>query len=1828
MLAEFEAAAARVTYSNQRIPIYSNLLGRRAAAGEMSNAAYWTRHLREPVRFADGFASAIQDGFTTFLEVGPHTVLLGLGRQCFPDNPGSWLPSLRRGYDDWTILLDAVAQLYVRGAPIDWKAFDADYGRHRLALPTYPFERQRYWAAPGKPRKTSSIGRRGDTHPLLGRRVTSPFIDERIFESELSQDAIAWLTDHRVLGTAVLPTTAYLELAWAAAVAIHGDAVSAIETIDIFDALVIPDAGGTTMQLAVSPEIGSSASFRIASAPASGGGENASAWRSHASGTIVRDATHAAPDANLAAIRARCAQAIAPSRLRDALSARGIDLGSRFQGLSEVARGDGEAIGRLAAPQDLQDDLAGYRIHPALLDAALQVVTAALFREEELDRSRDTYMPVSVERYRLLTTPARELWSHVVIRSAAMTAPIADLRLYDDGGRLVAEIEGLRLRRVEAAAWASAPRQSGMDLYEITWQPAASDPVEKPAALWSAPAAAAIDEAVEPAVERLVAEHRLREYGTSASDLDAISRDFIIDALNALGWLPQVGARIDEMQLRAQLGIVARYDRLFGRFLEILAEDGFLLRDGSAWIVSRWLVSSEPVRRIDAIRRAHPDAAAELGLVERTGPRLADVLTGRVDSLSLLFPGGQFHEADQLYRTSPSARVLNGLAVEAVKAVVASAPSDAPLRVLEIGGGTGGTSSFVLPVLPADRTRYVFTDLSPLFLARAEEGFRDYPFVEYKLLDIERDPAAQGMRAETFDLVIAANVLHATRDIGETLANVRSLLRPGGSLLLLEGTRPTRWIDVTFGLTDGWWRFTDESLRPRYPLIDRQSWATALERAGFDAPAALPHETGDATLDANLLIAARATGEAPRRQRWLVFADGVGVGETIATQLRESGQDVALAYVGDRFERAGSEFSIPADDADAYRRVIDEMTAPDAPALAGVLHTWSLDAEVRDDASLDEVHASLDRGCRSVLHLAQAMATTPAATGSRLAIVTRGAQAVGTDASSPIHATIWGLASTIRLEHPDLDCACIDLDPAAAALPDDLLARIVERGEPRLGFREGVWRAARLTRRAEAESSSHGAERLINTTPGVLDGLRFVPDEERSPGDGEIMIRVEHSAMNFRDVLIALNMYPGAASLDRLGGECAGEIVAVGNGVRDLRVGDVVAAMAPGGFGSYAVTRAELAMRRPTPMTLEEAATLPSVFATAWHALYDLAGLSRGETVLIHAGAGGVGLAAIQLAQRVGAVVLATAGSPEKRAYLHSIGVEHVMDSRSTAYTAEIGRITGGRGVDVVLNSLADDHIRRSVGVVASGGRFIELGKRGIWTPEQVRAMRPTVRYFVVDLAAVADERPAVIGELMRKITAAAEAREIRSLPVTSFSSSDIDSAYRYMAQARHIGKIVVHRAPAPRATTIRGDATYLITGGLGGLGLAMAERLVERGAGHVVLMSRRDASPEIRATLDGWNAAGARVSIQVGDVSRPADVERVLLQIRESLPPLRGVIHSAGSLHDGVLAGQTWEHFVGTFAAKVDGTWNLQRLTRDVPLDFFVLFSSISSLFGSPGQGNHAAANAFMDSLAHHRRSRGERASSINWGAWSETGAAVAHDVSTRLDAQGMGSIATRDGVDLFERLLASDPVQVAPMSADWSVFSHAFAGGQLRRSLLQRLVDEVPARTRAAVRAEVAPPASRQSIRDAATATRWDQLLESIRALATRVLGLEPPAVLDANRPLQELGLDSLMAVELRNRMKAELDLERAPAATIVFDYPTVSALAEYVGRELFAWEPRGASSTATRTSPEATPAATDLGSYDGDSMDLLDRLESLSPAEVDALLAKRMNGGSTVE
>ena len=885
--------------------------------------------------------------------------------------------------------------------------------------------------------------------------------------------------------------------------------------------------------------------------------------------------------------------------------------------------------------------------------------------------------------------------------------------------------------------------------------------------------------------------------------------------------------------------------------------------------------------------------------------------------------------------------------------------------------------------------------------------------------------------------------------------------------------------------------------------------------------------------------ATAATGPSIAGGRWIVAGDRAGVSAALAAALRAAGGECVVIEPGD-----------PLGDELCDRR----------EGIAGVVCTAMVDAVLPDDAAGEGLPALLGHTGGRVLDVLQRL--TRAAAPPPLYIVTRNAQPAGGAVPAPLQSTVWGLSRIVALEHPDLRCVCIDVDHEC---PIDTLVRELTRGgdEREVALR-GTQRYVRRLARATPEQIGEQqrpreAVALDSTQRGVLDNLTMAPRHRTEPTGGALEIEVRASGLNFRDVLNALGVYEGPPG--PFGCECAGVVTAVGADVDGLRPGDRVFGVPDGAMASHVVTGAHRVVRMPDGMSFDVAASLPIAFLTARYALEDVAALAPGERVLIHAAAGGVGLAAVQVARRRGAEIFATAGSPEKRRMLKELGVQHVFNSRDVAFAADVMRASSGRGVDVALNSLAGAFIPATLGVLAPAGRFVEIGKAGIWTAEQMRAARPDVRYEPLYLGDVFVTDPPRTQRMLRELRDAVAAGTLGPLPVETFAFERAADAFRHMAQARHVGKIVLsHGATSAAHHTSRvvADATYLITGGLGSLGLAVAQRLVDRGARHLVLAGRSAPGAEAQSTIAALEARGARVAVESMDVAQRRDVDRLLARLATSMPPVRGLVHAAGVLDDGVLTHQSWDRFEHVMRPKIAGSWNLHVATRELPLDFFLMFSAAATALGSAGQSNYASANAFMDALAHLRRSENLPALSINWGPWSDGGMArtVSAETQRRWSEYGMHFMSTADALDAMELALSRHECHVTIADIEWDRFARSYS--------------RVPAAFGGLVRVSPSAVSPRDSQPDlvaalagSAPVRRLGLLIDHVHQQALAVLGLPDSYPLDVHQGLRDVGLDSLMAVELRNRLQASV---RQPlATTLAFDCPTVDALSRHLAAVL---------------------------------------------------------------
>ncbi|NEQ06321.1 MAG: SDR family NAD(P)-dependent oxidoreductase, partial [Moorea sp. SIO4E2] len=1438
MLAEFETVANQITYHQPKIPVISNVTGFQADK-TIATAKYWVNHVLEPVRFAQSMETLHQQGYEIFLEIGPKPILLGMGRQCLPEEFGVWLPSLREGVEEWQEILSSLGKLYVAGVKVDWSGFDREYARQKVVLPTYPFQRERYWIESNKSnRKKPYLSTEKNLHPLLGKRFYCAGQPQQVqFESLLAEDEPAYLKHHRVFGQALFPTTAYLEIALAAGVNRFKTDNLVVEDLVIPTGLILPEGEIKTVQTILTPSENQTYQWQVFTQQQQPNQEEPQ-WILHANGKIrAAEMDNGVATFDLEKYLTECSQPIEIPDHYQHYRQRGIEYGNSFQGIQQLWKGSNQALGKIELSPDLLPEVTDYQFHPALLDGALQVLIHALPQTN----TNQTYLPIGIEQFKVYSRPGLSVWAIASVTIETQENWTAQLTLVNEKGEILATLFGLQVKLAtpESLLGTEAFALSNC-LYEVQWQHKGRFGRLLPPTYL--PSLVEISQKLKPTLDQLSSQTDNDNYGQLLTELDKLSVEFVLQAFREMGWSYPVGKNFSAIEAIQQIRIVPSHHRLFSRLLEMLGEVGILKKTEEQWQVQQELGETNPTEKTKTLLSQYPQAQAELTLLNRCASPLSAVLRGAIDPVQLVFPEGDLTTATQLYQDSTGAKVMNSLVEKAIATALEKLPPQRGVRLLEIGAGTGGTTSYILPHLPPDQSEYVFTDIGTLFTAIAQEKFRDYPFVSYQTLDIEQDPTAQGFIAHQYDLIIAANVLHATTSLEQTLCHVRQLLAPGGILVLLEATTRQGWVDLIFGLLEGWWKFQDLELRGDYPLLSRSKWKQLLRETGFTEVVTLPETDGVPTvLSQQAVIIAQLeettiekTSSEPKG--WLILADQQGIAQKVATQLRSSGQVCTLVFAGEKYQQiAAEEITINPHNPEEFKQLVAHLKAQ-LPSLYGVVQCWTTEAGIGKNISSQELENLSQLGCGTTLSLVQALVKAEFSSPPRLWLVTQGAQPVPETAAlipGVVQSSVWGLAKVISLEHPELNCVRIDLDP------QDTL---------------------------------------------------------------------EHQAWE--------------------------------------------------------------------------------LFSEIW--------------------------------------------------------------------------------------------------------------------------------------------------------------------------SEDKEDQVALRGKTRYVPRLVSSRqAQAEVSLSFRDDASYLITGGLGGIGLLVARWMVERGAKHLVLLGRSSPDETARKKLTELEQTGAFVVVEKADVSDLESMTRVMSNIEQSNLPLAGVIHSAGMLSDGILQNQNWSSFEKVMAPKVQGAWHLHQLTKNQPMDFFVLFSSAASLFGSPGQGNHAAANAFLDGLAHYRRGLGLSGLSIHWGAVSQVGVAAERSADLA-ELKGMGVIYPIQVLESLELLMSSSNVEVGVVPIKWSAwqdrvaqwlflsdwhqtthaYDHTFES--LKCSLLQQLKTAVPSERR-------------------------EILVAHVRRQVAEVLGLNSSQQVDLKQGFFDLGMDSLMAVEFRNRLQKSLECDLP--STLTFKYPDLAALIDYLTTEVFA-------------------------------------------------------------
>ncbi|MBA2811145.1 SDR family NAD(P)-dependent oxidoreductase [Streptomyces sp. KM273126] len=1702
-------ALAGLTPSAARIPFVSTVTGA-PLPGEQLTADYWWRNVREPVRFAEAAAHALGGTPGVVVEIGPHPVL----RPYLRRTGAAHVPTLQRDSTGPRDMAAAVTAVISAGAELDW-ATHFPHPARVADLPSYPWQRRRYWYGEACDwERTSGTGR--TEHPLLGERLPGP---HPTWENTVEPQLVSWLGDHHVDGAVVMPAAGYVEMALAAGRrALHSPVE--VRHLEITRPLPLswPDPGDTRVQTSVQPDSGALA----ISTSERRGEECHPVARAQVRTLLGRPPARV----DLGAARRRCPDPVDGAAHYEACRRAGLAYGPAFQLLRNLHVGDGEVL----AMYTYDDPDAAYEVWPAVLDAAFQA-GAPLLRNRIA--TGDSYLPCGLGSVRVWRAPGSS--GVIRVRQGVVIDPEVcwDIVITDEDGTVVVEIDRLRMRRMPGGRTPLCVQQTVLR--------AAPGPGDHGDAA-AVPVPADLVEAARGRIAQL--RQAWQESGCDhfAADADRTIAHHWATALSGLLGEPARPFTTGDL---VEAGMLHRHRRLLKVMLPLLEQQGLVsgLPDG------RWELTGTPRRDAElsaALINDHPAFAADASLLTRQLHHLPGLLTGGTGPLQL--PSADPTRHQQFYDLSPRSRFGNLMVRCVLEEIIRHWPADRPLRVLEIGAGTGGLTAAVLPVLPADRTRYTFTDVSAAVLGSAEHRFSAYDFVDYRTFGLDTGTDGKELAEAGFDVVLAAGALHTAADLTEGLRRVRRLLAPGGRLLAVESHDLAR-LAAVFGSLDGFWRRSDHALRPDGLLLRRDQWPPLLERCGFTDVVRTGPDTDAGAADLSVLVAGVDDHTAPPPPALAAPAPGT-------------------------VWRVGAEAPSEEPLAQALAELLGGATVTDLEGLSGPAEPGAEEVATvlvlgEPEEHPDRIVGQSTRRAAALRALAASSARLQGGTRASVWLVTRpsGLLPAPERPAHPGDAPVWGAARTLANEWPDLTVRRISLDrcddPSADArrLAQELLSpcdedeivltrggRFVARETGRPAHEPAATAQAVLAPAVTAPACSFA---LTVRDPGLSYRLLWQERPAPRPGPGQIVIEVKAAALNYRDTMRANGLLPaeaveGTPTEHGLGMECAGVVTDIGPGTTTWAPGDRVFGLAAAALASHAVADAGAVGRVPDGMSFTEAATLPVVFATVHYSLAQLARLAPGETLLVHGGAGGVGLAALQYAGRHGAHVIATAGSDAKRDLLAALGVEHVLDSRSLDFVPRVRELTGGRGVHVVVNSLSGEAGDRSLELLRPGGRFIELGKRDMFEnrPLPRRPFLDHIAYFGVDITRpLAD--PDAAKELLREIVGLVHAEDYRPLPHVVHPAARVEEAFRLLQHSHHTGKVVVAFDPLDEPVPVRHtpvpaaldpDGTYLVTGGLGGFGAATADWLADQGARHLALVGRRGAeAPEAAAVVDRLTRRGITATPYAADVTDEAAVRRVFAAVDATGHPLRGVVHGAMHLDDAPLSDLTDDRFAAVLAPKAAGAAVLHRLTADRDLDLFLLHSSVTACVGNVYQAPYVAGNSYLEALARARRHADRPGTAIAWGAIDGTGYVARNDLGDAVSALGIDPVAPDVLLPAAAGVLAEGAAVAAIGRFRWSRARHL-----LPAMAAPRFTHLVPARSDASADTP-------GDVLRALSALPPDEAAHAITGILAGFLATvlrTEVAELTPDRPLAEFGIDSLMGAEFLVRAREYFDVRLSPA------------------------------------------------------------------------------------
>ncbi|KAF2498730.1 putative polyketide synthase [Lophium mytilinum] len=1757
-------------------PMISTVTGKSISPAELLRPSYWIRNMVSPVRFADAIETCCIPtvGRTTkkidlshrnavcatdLLEIGPHSALQVPIREILTGVPGgksvTYASLLVRHKHAVSTLMNALGELYCLGYPVEITQLNASGDKCQRkgvalpGLPQYPFDHSKTYWTESRISKNLRFRAHGP-YSLIGAPVMdwSPLEPRwRNFLSASPTSTCAWVRDHKINGTILLPAAGMMVMAIEAVTQILESGPVPIVAYEIRNATFLSALAVPLEEEGIETHI----YLRHAADSLHPGFEFSICTHGDSSTLeICRGLIHAIfEDRNSASVEeareiAEAARMIstkvedflrqAPKedtgqRLYSRLYKLGYHFGESFRRIEHIHYDDGnEAVGQVSAFQDRSTTTAV--IHPATLDGILQMMLPAATLGGNRDIS--TTVPTRIDRLRILKTDrlhnashSSPLQAHVSLLRINSRTTSSGINAYDpESGTLVVTADG-----VEATA------VTDFDF----------------------------DHAEQKKPRRLCFDLKLRP------DISLLSKtaleQFLLEARPTCPDPTEYWGDIMTF-----ISVIMRKASQEVSLSDVPSQPPHL-RKHFAWIIEHPASKMESDVALDELHvrlRNH----GRLGeIYSNFGQYLNPILKGERDALEILSGDNVFRDYYDVTRDSWKFMAPMKTYIELLS------HKNPALKILEVGAGTGSTTKHILEALAASTShgisarfsQFDFTDISHSFLAKAEDEFSEYPKMRYGILNVEEDPSAQGYQAESYDLVIAANVLHATKSLDVTLSSLRKVLKKNGKLVLIEITEPEFiGAPIIFGCLSGWWESTD-SYRTQSPLISAEQWDEVLKRNGFSGVDVLSRDHNNSYHNVSLMISTAIDSTAPIDAA--TTAEFTPITEVESARRLEPHPIIA---VDNHFIRIIAGFETSSDNglAQTVRKqvgnsqvVIESFQgAANASDLSDCLVIVAYETPW---PQLDQL--SEDQFChfQTVFTTAKALLWISETTTS--------------DSDCPQHAMITGFARTLRTERTGLIFTHLILSGASddsrrrhisQALENTLIGIKTGVYEPELSVSDDLLIIPRIYEDDDLDQTvysmtvpqpqetqwGHRDLTLQIKSPGLLDSLYFaeLAQDDSFLAPDELEVEVRATGVNFKDVLVAM----GHVNDSTFGTECSGVVLRAGSQCNS-KPGDRVVACHLDAFRRTIRCRDFAVALIPENLSFAEAASIPTNFITAYRALFDTARLQPGETVLIHAGAGGTGQAAVQVAQYFGAIVYTTVSSESKKQLLmqlYQVPEESILYSRDLSFAKAIQRLTKGKGVDVVLNSLSGASLLASWECVAPYGRFIEIGKRDILDRRNLplAQFERNVTFSAIDIAAMATERPDLVSRSLANVLRLFENGALKVVrPFETFPIARVEEAFRYLQTGKNSGKVVVEMMPSahvpaliPARTTwtLKAESTYVIAGGLGGQGRSIAKWLVSRGARHLLLLSRRGASGTVATKfVEEMKGMGVEVSAPPCDITDRNTLSEVLGCCAQSMPPIKGCFQASAVFRDTYFDKMTCNEWNEALVPKVTGSWNLHTLLpRD--MDFFVFLSSLTGIIGSQVQSSYAAGNTFEDALAQYRVSIGQKATSIDLSAMQSEGVLADHrEVFEQI--VNVKQLLPMSQEELFAILgqYCQPTVTRAQVITGLELPASVAAKGAQEPTWMSQpmfsILHQVSATTASANTADSTAAQDTNALLQSAESPEQltSVLLTALKQKLSKFLSIVTESF-DVDKPLHSYGVDSLIAMELRNWFLKVLKVE----------------------------------------------------------------------------------------